>query len=115
MKLTCYQVEASCRNIRAVYKLTQETGNVTTGMRLDLAWSRDQASKVYVQHKLWERKERFWTWMNHGAHIYVCGDAINMAKDVEQTILTIARSFGVDAEAWLKQLELDLRYQKDVY
>jgi sulfite reductase (NADPH) flavoprotein alpha-component len=82
---------------------------------LDLAWSRDQESKVYVQHKLWEHKDRFWSWISNGAIVYVCGDALRMAKDVDRTIQEIAQHFGEDGPAFVKQLEQDNRYQKDVY
>ena len=51
---------------------------------LDLAWSRDQAEKVYVQHKMLEKKEQLWSWLGEGAVFYVCGDASRMAKDVDQ-------------------------------
>lgn len=55
--------------------------------RIDLAWSRDQQQKVYVQDKLREQGAELWRWINDGAHIYVCGDANRMAKDVEHTLL----------------------------
>ena len=80
---------------------------------LDLAWSRDQESKVYVQHKLLEQKQRFWTWISNGATVYVCGDATRMAKDVDATIQEIGRQFG--EENLVQRLEESGRYQKDVY
>jgi sulfite reductase (NADPH) flavoprotein alpha-component len=68
--------------------------------RIDLAWSRDQKEKVYVQDKLREQGAELWRWINDGAHIYVCGDANRMAKDVEQTLLEVIAEFGgMDAEA----------------
>ena len=80
---------------------------------LDLAWSRDQDSKVYVQHKLLEHKERFWEWISNGASVYVCGDALRMAKDVDATIQEIGQQFG-DTDL-IATLEKSGRYQKDVY
>lgn len=87
--------------------------------RIDLAWSRDQAHKIYVQDKLREQGEEVWRWIQDGAHIYVCGDANRMAKDVEQALLDIiALHGGMDAEQadeFLSELRLDRRYQRDVY
>ncbi|MFP1453532.1 hypothetical protein ACLB1N_31660 [Escherichia coli] len=68
--------------------------------RIDLAWSRDQKEKVYVQDKLREQGAELWRWINDGAHIYVCGDANRMAKDVEQALLEVIAEFGgMDTEA----------------
>jgi sulfite reductase (NADPH) flavoprotein alpha-component len=67
--------------------------------RIDLAWSRDQQQKIYVQDKLREQGAELWRWINDGAHIYVCGDANRMAKDVEQALLEVIAEFGgMDAE-----------------
>ncbi|BFO08335.1 NADPH-dependent assimilatory sulfite reductase flavoprotein subunit [Serratia rubidaea] len=67
--------------------------------RIDLAWSRDQQHKVYVQDKLREQGAEVWRWIQQGAHIYVCGDANRMAKDVENTLLElVAEHGGMDAE-----------------
>jgi sulfite reductase (NADPH) flavoprotein alpha-component len=86
---------------------------------LDLAWSRDQAEKVYVQHKMLEKKAELWAWLNDGAVFYVCGDASRMAKDVDQALRTIAQQEGSmseeDAGAWVKGLQKERRYRKDVY
>jgi sulfite reductase (NADPH) flavoprotein alpha-component len=86
---------------------------------LDLAWSRDQAEKVYVQHKMLEKKAELWSWLNGGAVFYVCGDASRMAKDVDQALRTIAQEEGSmseeDAGAWVKALQKERRYLKDVY
>ena len=86
---------------------------------LDLAWSRDQAEKVYVQHKMLEKKEQLWNWLGEGAVFYVCGDASRMAKDVDQALRTIAQEEGSmseeDASAWVKNLQKEKRYLKDVY
>jgi sulfite reductase (NADPH) flavoprotein alpha-component len=86
---------------------------------LDLAWSRDQAEKVYVQHKMLEKGSQLWNWLNDGAVFYVCGDASRMAKDVDQALRTIAQEEGSmseeDAGAWVKGLQKERRYLKDVY
>lgn len=87
--------------------------------RIDLAWSRDQKEKVYVQDKLRQQGAELWRWINDGAHIYVCGDANRMAKDVEQALLDVIAEFGaMDAETadeFLSELRVERRYQRDVY
>ncbi|MBF1996570.1 NADPH-dependent assimilatory sulfite reductase flavoprotein subunit [Serratia symbiotica] len=87
--------------------------------RIDLAWSRDQQHKVYVQDKLREQGAEVWRWLQEGAHIYVCGDANRMAKDVENTLLAlVAEHGGMDteqADEFLSELRLERRYQRDVY
>ncbi len=86
--------------------------------RLDLAFSRDQAEKVYVQQRMRENAAELWQWLDSGAHFYVCGDARRMAKDVEDTLLAIAAEHGgkgADAKAWLDGLAKAGRYQRDVY
>ncbi|EPD0170099.1 NADPH-dependent assimilatory sulfite reductase flavoprotein subunit [Klebsiella variicola] len=87
--------------------------------RIDLAWSRDQQQKIYVQDKLREQGVELWRWINDGAHIYVCGDANRMAKDVEHTLLEVIAEYGaMDAEAadeFLSELRVERRYQRDVY
>ena len=86
---------------------------------LDLAWSRDQQEKVYVQHKMLEKKAQMWSWLNEGAVFYVCGDASRMAKDVDQALRSIAQDEGQmseeDAAGWVKGLQKEKRYLKDVY
>ncbi|MEH0831873.1 NADPH-dependent assimilatory sulfite reductase flavoprotein subunit [Pectobacterium cacticida] len=86
---------------------------------IDLAWSRDQAHKIYVQDKLREKGAEVWRWIQDGAHLYVCGDANRMAKDVEQALLdVIVEHGGMDreqADEYLSDLRLDRRYQRDVY
>mgnify|MGYP001234769389 FL=1 len=86
---------------------------------LDLAWSRDQAEKVYVQHKMLEKKAELWNWLQNGAVFYVCGDASRMAKDVDQALRTIAQEQGSmseeEAGVWIKGLQKERRYLKDVY
>lgn len=87
--------------------------------RIDLAWSRDQKEKVYVQDKLRQQGAELWRWINDGAHIYVCGDANRMAKDVEQALLEVIAEFGgmdvETADEFLSELRVERRYQRDVY
>ncbi len=87
--------------------------------RLDLAWSRDQDEKVYVQHKMLEKGAELWRWLEEGAVFYVCGDASRMAKDVDQALHTIAQEQGSmnedDSAVWVKSLQKERRYLKDVY
>ena len=86
---------------------------------IDLAWSRDQKEKVYVQDKIRAKGAEVWRWIQEGAHIYVCGDANRMAKDVEQTLLeVVAEHGGMDIESadeFLSELRIERRYQRDVY
>ena len=87
--------------------------------RLDLAWSRDQAYKIYVQDKMRENAAELSAWLAGGAHFYVCGDARHMAKGVEAALHEIiAREGGLDAAAaaaYVKQMKKEQRYQRDVY
>ena len=87
--------------------------------RYSLAWSRDQAEKVYVQDKLREEAANVWQWLQNGAHVYICGDAARMAKDVERALLDIIAGEGGmhadDAEEYLDELRQTRRYQRDVY
>ncbi|WP_350432595.1 assimilatory sulfite reductase (NADPH) flavoprotein subunit [Shewanella sp. H8] len=87
--------------------------------RLDVAFSRDQAHKVYVQHRIAEQAQALWQWLQDGAHVYICGDAERMAKDVHQALVNIAVEQGGlsadDAEAYFETLRSEKRYQKDVY
>lgn len=87
--------------------------------RLDVAFSRDQASKVYVQHLLQQQAGAIYQWLQEGAHLYVCGDARHMAEDVQKTLLDIIGQQGrMDAAAarqYLVKLRQDQRYQRDVY
>ena len=87
--------------------------------RYSLAWSRDQAEKVYVQDKLREEAASVWQWLKDGAYVYVCGDAARMAKDVERALLDIIAGEGsMDADAaadYLDELRQARRYQRDVY
>jgi sulfite reductase (NADPH) flavoprotein alpha-component len=87
--------------------------------RIDLAWSRDQAHKIYVQDKMRENAVELWAWLAGGAHFYVCGDARHMAKGVDAALHEIiARQGGMDAAAaaaYVKQMKKEKRYQRDVY
>lgn len=87
--------------------------------RADLAWSRQGNEKVYVQHKLREQAAEVWTWLQRGAHIYVCGDSGKMARDVEAALLEIIAEQGRfsadDADDYLNDLRENKRYQRDVY
>jgi len=87
--------------------------------RLDLAFSRDQERKVYVQDRMREHASTLWSWLEQGAHFYVCGDAKRMAKDVDSTLRSILMSEGglTDDQAldYIKTLKAQHRYQRDVY
>jgi sulfite reductase (NADPH) flavoprotein alpha-component len=87
--------------------------------RLDLAFSRDQVEKIYVQHRMVEQAVELWSWLQEGAHFYVCGDASRMAKDVDAALHRIVeRAGGLDAEAaaeFVEGLKAEKRYQRDVY
>jgi sulfite reductase (NADPH) flavoprotein alpha-component len=87
--------------------------------RVDLAFSRDQAKKVYVQDRMREAAAELWAWIKGGAHFYVCGDAHRMAKDVDLALHEIITQHGgmepAAAADYVKQLKKDKRYQRDVY
>jgi sulfite reductase (NADPH) flavoprotein alpha-component len=89
--------------------------------RLDLAFSRDQSYKVYAQHRMLEQAKELWSWLQQGAHFYVCGDARHMAKDVHQALIDIAqKQGGLSAEAAAEYVNVTLmktqkRYLRDVY
>jgi sulfite reductase (NADPH) flavoprotein alpha-component len=87
--------------------------------RLDLAWSRDQAAKVYVQDRMRANAAELWAWIEGGAGFYVCGDAKRMAKDVDAALHAIVAEQGKmtpeAAVAYVKQMKKDDRYLRDVY
>jgi sulfite reductase (NADPH) flavoprotein alpha-component len=87
--------------------------------RLSLAWSRDGKEKFYVQDRMREVGTELWSWIADGAHIYVCGDAKRMAKDVEGALIDIVAHHGVrttdQAIAFIADLKRQGRYQRDVY
>jgi sulfite reductase (NADPH) flavoprotein alpha-component len=86
---------------------------------LEVAFSRDQAEKIYVQHRMRERASELWAWLQEGAHLYVCGDALRMARDIDAALThIIAKQGGMDissAKAYLSGLTREGRYQRDVY
>jgi sulfite reductase (NADPH) flavoprotein alpha-component len=87
--------------------------------RLDLAWSRDQAAKVYVQNRMLENAMELYAWLEAGAHFYVCGDASRMAKDVDAALHEIVATAGgkttEGAAEYINALKAAKRYQRDVY
>ncbi|MBI2517347.1 MAG: sulfite reductase subunit alpha [Opitutae bacterium] len=87
--------------------------------RIDLAFSRDQAKKIYVQDRMREAGAELWAWLKGGAHFYVCGDAHRMAKDVDAALHEIIVQHGgletAAAAEYVKQMKKDKRYQRDVY
>ncbi|MCW5196961.1 NADPH-dependent assimilatory sulfite reductase flavoprotein subunit, partial [Buchnera aphidicola (Pemphigus obesinymphae)] len=82
---------------------------------IDLAWSRDQKNKIYVQDKIREKGNKIWNWIKEGAYIYICGDASNMAKGVESAFLDIFIQYEnmdlVQAKKFLNNLRIEKRYQ----
>ena len=87
--------------------------------RVDLAFSRDQPQKIYVQDRLREAAAELWAWIKGGAHFYVCGDAHRMAKDVDAALHQVIIGQGgleaAQAADYVKQMKKDKRYQRDVY
>ncbi len=87
--------------------------------RLDLAFSRDQPEKIYVQDQMRAQGAELWAWLEAGAHFYVCGDASRMAKDVDKALGDIVQTHGKltpeESKAYLKKLAADKRYVRDVY
>jgi len=87
--------------------------------RLSLAWSRDGNEKIYVQDRMREVGRDLWTWLTKGAHVYVCGDAKRMAKDVEIALVDIVAEHGArsaeEAVLFVANLKKVGRYQQDVY
>ena len=97
-------------------KAMRTSGHLT---RLTLAWSRDGDEKIYVQHRMRDDGRDLWAWLERGAHIYVCGDALRMAKDVERALIDIVAAHGKrspeDAARYVEDLKKNDRYQADVY
>ena len=93
-----------------------QTGSLT---RANVAFSRDQREKVYVQHKMLAQEEEFYRWLEAGAYVYVCGAKEPMSADVEKALLQIIMNTGnktqEQAEDYLNQLKEEGRYEKDVY
>ncbi|MBP2196250.1 sulfite reductase subunit alpha [Pantoea cypripedii] len=94
----------------------QQSGLLT---HLDLAFSRDQEEKIYVQNRMLEKGAELYAWLQEGAYFYVCGDASRMAKDVDSALYEVVRQFGglssERAAAYIDQLKKDKRYLRDVY
>ncbi|WP_123025829.1 bifunctional nitrate reductase/sulfite reductase flavoprotein subunit alpha [Mycolicibacterium stellerae] len=94
---------------------------VTDGFlnRLDLAFSRDQADRVYVQHKMLDYGADVWRWLDEGAHFYVCGDAARMARDVDAALTSVIKTHGgmsdEAAHHYKRELVAEKRYVRDVY
>ncbi len=88
-------------------------------LRLDLAFSRDTAEKTYVQHKMYQERKSLWKWLQEGAYFYVCGDAEEMAKDVDAMLHRIVREESTMTEEatrlYIKRLRTEKRYLSDVY
>jgi sulfite reductase (NADPH) flavoprotein alpha-component len=97
-------------------ELMKRSGTLT---RLDTAFSRDQAQKIYVQDRIRENAREVFDWLENGAHFYVCGDASRMAKDVDVALHEIIQSvagFSPDkAREYVVKLKTEKRYQRDVY
>ena len=93
-----------------------QAGHLT---RLDTAFSRDQSEKIYVQHRLLEHGPEFWSWLEAGAYVYVCGDAQRMAKDVDAALHQLLQAAGgktpEQASAYVQKLKQEKRYQRDIY
>ena len=87
--------------------------------RLDTAFSRDQAEKVYVQHRMLEHAAELFSWLEAGAHFYVCGDAGRMAKDVDAALHQVIAAAGgrtpAQAAGYVQSLQVAKRYARDVY
>lgn len=87
--------------------------------KLDTAFSRDTAQKVYVQHKMLENSKELFTWLENGAYFFVCGDKEHMAKDVNEALINVIEQEGTmdrtAAEAYLKEMQQQGRYLRDVY
>jgi sulfite reductase (NADPH) flavoprotein alpha-component len=93
-----------------------DTGVLT---RVNLAFSRDQKSKLYVQHKMLEQAAALWNWIEEGSYIYICGAKAPMSTDVENTLLQVIERYGgksvAEAQAYLDKLREEGRYLLDVY
>ena len=87
--------------------------------RMDVAFSRDTAEKVYVQHRMLEQSKELFQWLQEGAYFYICGDEKHMAHDVHQTLIAVIEKEGSlsreEAEAYLADMQQQKRYQRDVY
>jgi sulfite reductase (NADPH) flavoprotein alpha-component len=97
-------------------EVMQASGLLT---RLDLAFSRDQPEKIYVQDRMLEQGAELFAWLERGAYFYVCGDAYRMAKDVDEALRKIVAKHGAmdseAAESYVNDLKKAKRYVRDVY
>lgn len=88
-------------------------------LKMDAAFSRDQPQKIYVQHRMSEHGHELFRWLESGAHLFVCGDASRMAKDVDLVLHDIVKEHGKftndDAKLYIKKLRAEKRYLRDVY
>lgn len=111
-----HQREASDFFYREEFEALMQAGALT---KLSTAWSRDGAKKTYVQDRLREHGAEVWSWLQSGAHFYICGDAKRMAKDVEATLIAISGEHGgldeAAARGFLAELKKASRFQADVY
>ena len=86
---------------------------------MDVAFSRDGQEKIYVQHRMKEQARDIFAWLEEGAHVYVCGDATNLAPDVHAALIDIVATEGRTgpeaAHDYVRSLQSDHRYQRDVY
>jgi sulfite reductase (NADPH) flavoprotein alpha-component len=86
---------------------------------VDVAFSRDQPEKIYVQQRIREAGKELYSWLSNGAYFYVCGDASAMAPDVNAALIDVVKTHGNldadDAQAWVADLTADGRYLRDVY
>ncbi|MHB8519238.1 MAG: sulfite reductase subunit alpha [Limisphaerales bacterium] len=110
------QQSASDFFYREELETMRERGILT---RLDTAFSRDQADKIYVQHRMRDNGGELWRWWQDGAYFYVCGDARRMAKDVDAALHEVAEKAGglsrEDADDYVAKLKMEKRYRRDVY
>ncbi len=108
--------EATCYFYKDEFAAYLADGTLT---RLDCAWSRDQAEKIYVQHKMLENAAQLWQWLEQGAIFYVCGDASRMATDVDKALHQIIENAGdktpEEAAAYVEEMRKAKRYRRDVY
>ncbi|MFN7562659.1 MAG: sulfite reductase subunit alpha, partial [Prosthecobacter sp.] len=108
--------EKSCFFYKDEFEAWLADGTLT---KLTTAWSRDQAEKIYVQHRMLENAAELWQWLEQGAIFYVCGDAARMALDVDKALHTIIEQQGgkspEEAVAYMQALKDAKRYRRDVY
>ena len=108
--------EESCYFYKDEWEKFLEDGTLN---KISTAWSRDQAEKVYVQHKIIEEGAQFWSWLEEGAIFYVCGDAERMAPDVDKALHQIIMDHGgkseEETEEYVSEMKTNKRYRRDVY